>query len=204
MNLPQFGKMLMKVRALQLGPIELPEGKLSPYHLDLRAVPMFSSFFKHVVGTYVSLARRKIGAGSFESVCGIAWLGAAVASPLALRMGKSLVLLEAGAVGSLVRPGDRILVVDGVVATGRTILAAKRALEGEGGVVEHALVLVNKEEGGEELLLKNGVRLVSYVKISSLVKRMYRSGLISKEERDAVLKHVEAQRSIRSSLSSSL
>ena len=69
-------------------------------------------------------------------------------------------------------PGERVLLVDDVITTGKNILAALQTIRNEGGVVENALVLLDREEGGREHLQKEGVKLHSVTKISSVARKL--------------------------------
>jgi len=57
--------------------------------------------------------------------------------------------------------GKRVWVVDDVATKGASLMQAVDAVRGEGAAVDTALVLLDREEGAEELLRQNGVRLVS-------------------------------------------
>lgn len=57
--------------------------------------------------------------------------------------------------------GKKVLVVDDVATSGRSILIAIEEVRKAGGVVEHAACLVNRDEGGPELLADHGVELHS-------------------------------------------
>ena len=57
--------------------------------------------------------------------------------------------------------GKRVLVADDVATTGGSILKAIDAVRNVGGLVEAALVLVDREEGASGFLEKHGVRLRS-------------------------------------------
>lgn len=57
--------------------------------------------------------------------------------------------------------GKKVLVVDDVATSGRSILIAIEEVRKAGGHVEHAACLVNREEGGRELLADHGIELHS-------------------------------------------
>jgi orotate phosphoribosyltransferase len=56
-------------------------------------------------------------------------------------------------------PGERVLVIEDVVTTGGALIAAIEALRAAGLVVERALCVLDREEGGNEALAALGVRL---------------------------------------------
>lgn len=57
--------------------------------------------------------------------------------------------------------GRKVLVVDDVATSGRSILIAIEEVRKTGGIVEHAACLVDRQEGGRELLKTHGVELHS-------------------------------------------
>lgn len=80
--------------------------------------------------------------------------GASVGIDYQLEYGTDRLELHIGAV----RPGQRVLLVDDLIATGGTALAAIRLLRDEGAVVEEARFLVDLPDlGGAERLRSVGV-----------------------------------------------
>ena len=57
--------------------------------------------------------------------------------------------------------GKRVLVTDDVATTGGSVIQAIEAARAAGAIVEHALVIVDRQEGGTENLAAVGVRLHS-------------------------------------------
>jgi orotate phosphoribosyltransferase len=57
--------------------------------------------------------------------------------------------------------GKRVLAIDDVATTGGSVLKAIEAVRAAGAVVEDALVIVDRQEGGAEGLAAHGVRLHS-------------------------------------------
>ena len=58
--------------------------------------------------------------------------------------------------------GTKVALVDDVVTTGGSLLQARDALRDEVGVlVTDAIVVIDREEGGREILEKEGIRLTS-------------------------------------------
>ncbi|MEQ1902437.1 MAG: orotate phosphoribosyltransferase [Devosia sp.] len=54
-----------------------------------------------------------------------------------------------------------VLIVDDVATSGKSILKAIEEVRAVGGLVSHAACLVNRDEGGQELLAEHGVTLHS-------------------------------------------
>lgn len=60
--------------------------------------------------------------------------------------------------------GKRVLVVDDVASTGGSILTAIHAARAAGGLVTHALALIDRQMGSDEALKAEGVELLSIFK----------------------------------------
>jgi orotate phosphoribosyltransferase len=70
-----------------------------------------------------------------------------------------------------VRPGDRALVVDDVLTSGGSVLKAVAAAREAGLKVEHALVLVDREEqDGRKKIESEGITLISLLSIKDLME----------------------------------
>jgi orotate phosphoribosyltransferase len=69
--------------------------------------------------------------------------------------------LVEGLMGGESLEGKRVLVTDDVATTGGSVIQAIEAARAAGGVVEDALVIVDRQEGGAENLAKLGVKLHS-------------------------------------------
>ncbi|MEO6152625.1 MAG: adenine phosphoribosyltransferase [Croceibacterium sp.] len=81
----------------------------------------------------------------------------------ALEYGTARIELDPGAI----EPGERVLLVDDLLATGGTALAAAQLLRQAGAVVDFALFVINLPElGGEEKLYAEGIACHSVVEFA--------------------------------------
>lgn len=173
----ELPKILVQTGALKFGMFTLSGGKLSPYYLDLRILPSFPDGFH---ASIEMLGRTAKTVGGIAKIAGIPTGGLPWASVLAFNLSKPLVYVRKEVkshgrekmVEGLLAPGDKVLLVDDVITSGKSILDASQTLRTEGGVVEDALVLVDREEGGRENLLKAGMKLHSVTRISELAQRL--------------------------------
>jgi orotate phosphoribosyltransferase len=183
----ELPKVLVHTGALKFGVFTLSGGKLSPYYLDLRIVPSFPDAFRTAIDLLTKEARTL---PTIDKIGGIPTGGLPWASVLAYSLSKPLVYVRREVkhhgrdkmVEGMLAPGDKVLLVDDVITTGHNILAALQTLRAEGGVVDKALVLVDREEGGAEHLLKEGVTLHSVTRISELAKKLLDMDAISQSQ----------------------
>lgn len=189
---------LTRIDALKFGSFKLTSGNLSPYYIDLRLVPSHPGAFEKIADIYVAMVHEMIGINNLDRVAGIPTAGIPFSSVLSYRLKKPFLYMrkeeKAHGMGKrvegLLLPGDRVLLVDDLVTTGKSLLEATEKLKAEGAIVTDALVLLDREEGGVENLAKKGVTIHSLLGIREAVKILHDKGRIDKSERDAIMKQI--------------
>ena len=192
---------LFRIGALRFGKFTLASGKTSSYYVDLRVVPSDPEAYGLAVAAYLAEAKR-IGDANFDVVAGVATAGVTISSPVAYVLRKPMVYVRSEEKGhglgklveGAVRPGWRALVVDDLVTTGGSIISAVEALRKAGCVVQEAVVLVDRLEGGKENLARAGVKLGAFADVRELVETLYAERKVTKADYQAVLKQMEGGR----------
>lgn len=68
---------------------------------------------------------------------------------------------------TLIEPGERIIIVDDLIATGGTALAAAKLLRQAGAVVDRALFVIDLPDlGGAQLLRDNGISVEALIEFA--------------------------------------
>ncbi len=166
---------------------KLASGEISPFYVDCRALLAHPE------------ARRVVAELAYEAVAGIQFdclggleLGAipiaitisdfgCAASPQ--RLWRTFVVRKHAkdhGLGRLIegsiRPGDRALIVDDVLTSGGSLLKAVGVAREAGLRVEHALVIVDRQEqNGNARLEKEGIHLMSLLTIHDLMRTLNHS-----------------------------
>ena len=70
------------------------------------------------------------------------------------------------------RSSDRVVVIEDVITTGSSALRAIQAVRAESGTVSGVLALVDREEGGRQAIEDAGVRVISIVTASQIVRAL--------------------------------
>ena len=192
-------RILNKIGALEFGVFKLTTGRTSPYYIDLRIVPSFPDAFRRVCDLYLKLIRGDVGAESFDRIAGIPTAGTPFASFLAYQLKKPFLYTRPRKrlhgrerrVEGIVMPGDRVLLIDDLITTGRSLRRAAAAIRAEGGVVRDAVVLLDREEGGRERLGEDEVTLHSLLRASEAADKLYQIGAITEDQLKTIKKQVK-------------
>jgi orotate phosphoribosyltransferase len=143
--------------------------------------------------------RTEIGTDNVERIAGIPVAGIPFASVVAFDLNKPFLYVRKGArlhgrerrIEGIIAPGNRILLIDDLVTTGLSLQKAAKAIVAEGGVVADAVVLIDRQEGGEEKLLKNGIKLHALLNITEIVSTLREIGTIDEEQLRTILRQVK-------------
>lgn len=192
-------RILNKIGALQFGVFKLTSGKMSPYYIDLRIVPSFPDAFRRICDLYVKLIKSDVGVDNFNRIAGIPTAGIPFASLTAYHLKKPFLYIRPTdrlhgrerRVEGILMPGDRVLLMDDLITSGKSLMGAAEAIRTEGGVVTDVVVLLDREEGGKGNLAKDGVRLHYLLRTSEAAGKLYEIGAITEDQFDIILKQVE-------------
>jgi orotate phosphoribosyltransferase len=193
-SLNDLAEGLLKIGALQFATSTLPDGSVSSYYVNLRALPSYPGVYRRVVEALSELVSKKVAKA--DALCAVPLTGLLFASPVAVTLRKPLIYTRMDKqenerlVEGEVRPGWNVVVVGDLATSGKTILSAAEAIRDEGGKVSSAVVLIDRLEGAREKLSKNGITLHAVTDMMELADALYSMDLISKENLKAITKSV--------------
>jgi orotate phosphoribosyltransferase len=192
-------RVLNKIGAIKFGTFKLTSGRTSPYYIDLRIVPSFPDAFRRVCDVYVKLIDKELGKEAFDRIAGIPTAGIPFASLIAYQLGKPFLYIRQRLklhgrerrIEGIIMPGDRVLLVDDLITTGRSLSKAAKAIRAEGGLVSHALVLLDREEGGKQRLAKDNIQLHYLLTAREAAEKLYEVGALDDEQLKTILRQVK-------------
>ena len=193
----EFCNILLRTGSLEFGTFKLASGILSPYYVDLRLIPSNPEAFQRTVAMYESVLEPSLVKHA-QRLAGVPTAGIAYAAVLALHFAKPMLYVrkeqkEHGhrrRIEGLLQPGDRVVVLDDVVTSGKSLLEAAEAIRAEGGIVEDAVVLLDRQQGAEGNLKKNGVRLHSFTTMRRIADKLLILGTIDEKQRDEIVRQI--------------
>ena len=185
---------LADIGAIRFGEFTLASGKKSPIYVDLRLLSSHPSVLRQVARAYADLLRGALAIGEPGSgVClaAIPYAALPIGTAVALELDLPLIYprKEVKSHGTSrqiegeFKPGDRVVVLDDLITTGGSKLAAIESLEAAGLQVRDVVVLIDREQGGGDDLARAGYRLHAVLRLSEMLDILVQAGRISAEQR---------------------
>jgi uridine monophosphate synthetase len=185
-----IAKSLVKTGGFIIWPEKTDEGVLQPYALDLTTILSDPKVFDRVARRFVRIIRKEVGVEKFDAVIGVPLAGIPYASYISVKTGKPMLLLREGkskAIEGLFRMGDRVLIVDDFVSTGRQIIRTAEKIVFEGGVVRDAAVIVCQSSGAAEKLKGKSINLHYLFEFRKLVESLRKLDALNDREYEALV-----------------
>lgn len=196
----EFATFLFKNDIIKFGDFTLASGKKSSYYIDLRLIPSFPLDFRKMIKSLQYQISEKVGLDQFDALVSVPTGGLVIASALAIETVKPLIYVRSKPkdygtskmVEGKIQPGMKVLMIDDVATTGGSVVNALGSLKEEKVEVNDAFVIVNRMEGAEKALLKEGVAMHSLADIKEITNTLYEQNLISEEIWEKVQKQISS------------
>jgi orotate phosphoribosyltransferase len=193
----EFATFLHQSGIIKFGDFTLASGKKSSYYVDLRLVPSYPHQFRRMIKHLQGMISEQIGFDDIDSIASVPTGGLVIASALAYELVKPLVYVRSQAkdygtgklVEGIVKPDMKILLVDDVATTGGSVINGIRELKKLGAKITDAYVIVNRLEGADSALEKEGVKLHRLLDIVEVTKILHQQKLVD----DSVLDRIQKQ-----------
>ncbi|KAK5861381.1 hypothetical protein PBY51_022784 [Eleginops maclovinus] len=169
---------LHDVDAVKFGDYKLKSGMMTPIYIDLRVLVSYPALMNQVSSLIYERVQEK--GLQFDSVCGVPYTALPMATIICSRHELPMLIRRKEAkdygtkrlVEGSFREGDTCLIIEDTVTSGSSIQETAEVLYTGGLKVTDAVVLMDREQGGVEMLASKGIRLhpiISMLKLLSVL-----------------------------------
>lgn len=162
--------LLIRHKAIEFGEFTLASGKKSPYYIDVKSA-VTNPDLLFAIASAIGYTH------TFDVVAGVAVGGVPLAVATAMVTKKPYAIIRAAQKGHGKKDviignvkGVNVLLVEDVTTSGGSAVYGINALRDAGAQADRVVTVVDREQGAEELLKKEGVSLFSLVKVSEIIQ----------------------------------
>lgn len=123
---------------------------------------------------------------NFDILCGVPYTALPIATVISMKTSVPMVMRRKETknygtkkvIEGVFKEGNKCLIIEDVVTSGSSILETVHDLNGAGIKCSEAVVLLNREQGGSEILKNNGIKMHALFTLSQLMEYLKEEGCI--------------------------
>ena len=189
--LEAFALTLFDIKAIQIGKFRLHSNLKSRFYLDLRILVSHPAALRQAAAVYRSVLENL----QFDLLAAPPLTGLPLGTAVSLDMNVPMIFPRKTAksygtgkeIEGTWKVGQRAVIIDDVVTSGDSIVQAIVPLKAAGLQVTDSVVLIDREEGGGQLVREHGYNLYAAMTLSQLLAILESHERISSKERAKVL-----------------
>ncbi len=182
---------LHDIGAVQFGRFRLHSGKESRIYIDLRLLVSFPAALRQATAAYAGV----LAALDYDLLAATPLAGLPIGTALCLHLDKPLIYPRKTAksygTGKNIEGrwsiGQTVVVIDDLITSGDSVLETVASVKAAGLHVRDAVVLIDREQGGREMLLAQGYRVHPVMSLRQMLEILVSHGRLSGSQRDEVL-----------------
>lgn len=185
-KLKEFAKELYSINAIKFGEYKTKIGIMTPVYCDLRVIV---SYPKLLVTLSDLMIQKVNNINNFNLLCGVPYTALPIATVLSTKTNIPMVMRRKEAkdygtkklIEGIFEPGQNCLIIEDVITSGSSILETVKDLKDAGLNCTDALILLNREQGGEAFLNNNGIKVHSLLGMMQLMEMLKEAGCVDEK-----------------------
>jgi uridine monophosphate synthetase len=190
--------------ALKIGDYILYSGKKSPYYLDLRQAISDPMTMDLIANSLARIIDNEIGRNEFDKILGVPTAGVPFTTIVCQKLVTPMLYYrkerkEHGVrkkIEGRMETNDRILMIDDLITTGKSVIQAAEAVREQGGLVTELVVLLDREQGGREFILSNNIRPHVLFTVSDAFKWLNEVNLLKDKDYRVILDYINEEKKL--------
>jgi uridine monophosphate synthetase len=171
---------------IKFGRFTLKSGIESPFYVDLRPLASDPKILKKLANYLLEM----LPLDNFDLICGVPYAALPMATAMSLESYLPLIIKRKEAkqhgtkkmIEGIFTKGQNCLLVEDVITSGTSLLETIPEIESEGISVSDIVVVLDRQQGGKELLENKGFRVHTLFTISEVCAILSEEGHLDEEE----------------------
>ncbi|WP_396610841.1 orotate phosphoribosyltransferase [Haloferax sp. S1W] len=157
--------------AVQFGEFELSHGGTSDYYVDKYLFETDPRCLKLIAEAFAELVEddEKLAGVALGAVPLVAATAVETEKPYVIARKKAKEYGTAKRIEGALEEGEEVVVLEDIATTGQSAVDAVEALRDAGAVVDRVIVVVDRQEGADELLAEHDIELQSLLTAEDLL-----------------------------------
>lgn len=186
---------LYKIGCFKFGSFKLKSGMVTPFYIDLRLIISYPDLLQKIA----EALWQKMHSLTFDRICGVPYNALPVATAISLAHHIPMLLKRKEykdygtkkQIEGLFHQGETCVIVEDVIVSGKSILETIEPIEDTGLKVEHVFVIVDRQQGGKQILEKQGLVVTPLLTVSEIFHHLRLKGKVSGHEVEMIKKFLE-------------
>lgn len=175
-----------KLGIIKFGRFTLKSGIESPFYVDLRPLSSDPKILKVLANYLLDM----LPLDNFDLICGVPYAALPMATAMSLESYLPLIIKRKEAkqhgtkkmIEGIYSQGQNCLLVEDVITSGASLLETIPEIENEGITVSDIVVVLDRQQGGKQMLEKKGYRVHTLFDISEVCALLREEGLLADDE----------------------
>lgn len=175
-----------KLGIIKFGRFTLKSGIESPFYVDLRPLASDPKILKNLANYLLDM----LPLDNFDLICGVPYAALPMATAMSLESYIPLIIKRKEAkeygtkkmIEGIYQKGQNCLLVEDVITSGKSLVETIAEIEQEDIQVADIVVVLDREQGGKQLLESKGYRVHTLFNISEVCAILRENGELSEDE----------------------
>ncbi len=187
---------------LKIGDFILFSGKKSPYYVDLRQAISDPTTMELIADSLARIIDNEVGRDKFDKILGVPTAGVPFTTIVCQKLAVPMLYYrkerkQHGArkkIEGRMEINDRILIIDDLITTGKSVIQAAEAAREQGGQVTELVVLLDREQGGQETVRANNIRPHVLFNVSDAFKWLNEVNMLSDDDYRVIRDYIKREK----------